>query len=174
MVHFKRHLVTFPLQLDLFGTLIDDLRVVVDIARALPLLCALNCSNVNFDQHLLSQCDATHIASNITSLMLHRNTLNWQEALTILSHFSQVSTVGLMHNRIKRIDALPPSTITSLDLENNPLNSWNDVAPVAKLPQLRWLNLTRCPIGAIVLEEGDFATLEELIIKQCNIDNVSF
>ncbi len=77
-----------------------------------------------------------------------------------------------------RVDAIVnasylPSALTHLDLEANPIDDWSRIGPtLAQLHHLQVLNLSRTRLAMITCGVNELATLEELYLRECLIDNV--
>ncbi|XP_043282260.1 tubulin-specific chaperone E [Venturia canescens] len=141
-------------ELDISKNLINSWNVVADICRELPKLQRLDVS----DNVLPVEEDSTSITidetfPNIRYLTMSRMNYNWTKVQRCTVLFPSLQELSISFNIVKRLEE--PSGdfhlngITSLTLEGNFLQSWDEVLKLGALPRLENLNLNSNGISIV-------------------------
>jgi len=159
--------------LDLSINLLTEWSEVAVIIDQMPQLKVLNVSN----NRLQKPCHDINMLCDIQVLYLNRMEYDWHELSRCAHLFAHLRELHACYNRIESIDNVlfsPFTEISLINVEGNPLASWNVLLPLGDLPQLQTLIANECGLTFIkfpgrITPTDCFSVLESLSISRNKI-----
>ncbi|KAF6016941.1 hypothetical protein EB796_024750 [Bugula neritina] len=157
-------------ELDLSGNLMSSWSTVANIIKHLNKLTMLYLSDnrlvyVEDDEELIKPA-----FQNIRSLILNAMSMTWDEVLLCSPLWMDIRELHLCRNSITEIPSAPNwQNLVLLNLSSNNLKTWTNVKPFAKLPMLQELLLVECQLTDIIVDGGDFPSLQSLYLNDNKI-----
>lgn len=163
-------------ELDISKNLISKWTDIFDICSQLDRLHWLNVS-----QNCLELPDKMDCAfPGLKTLICGHCRLTWTDVLRLLKVFQNLEELRLPYNNIQTIQIPNVSifnNVSMIDLENNPIKDWSEIAHLGVLPELKHLFIDKVGIQRIELEGKRkshlFWKLHKLVVNDNQIDNVS-
>ncbi|KAL1517512.1 hypothetical protein ABEB36_001268 [Hypothenemus hampei] len=158
-------------QLDLSKNLLTSWHDILDICDQLPQLYLLNVS----ENMLVLPENDQRIFPNITVFICGHMNLTWQDIKILSAIFPNINELRANNNNITELSCDKKHNFHNLeilDLENNPIGSWDNIVNLKVIKSLQDLS-----IGGIGLDKIDFKTDSEKIdyfhnlTKLCISDN---
>ncbi|KAL5092496.1 hypothetical protein Trisim1_001049 [Trichoderma cf. simile WF8] len=147
-------------ELDLSRNLFERFGPVLDICRDLKDLQKLSINGNRFLDILTDDSldGAESVLGGVIELQLGETLMSWQESCLVASKCPSLATLLVGSNQLSTLptiiqDSLP-STLTSINLEYNDFTSLSDIASLATLNNLRYLQLKGNNISAITSSSG--------------------
>lgn len=158
--------------LDLSNNLISNWPEVAALAAALPSLHTLNLSGNLLDLHNDAQ-DTKYLQFQIPSLktlVLNGCGVTWSQAVVLASGLPNLQGLHLCGNNLSTLGGLGESenifsNLEILDLEDNQLSDWSDIATTLQnLPKFASLLLSGNNLTTVLAPGLGFAALEHLML----------
>ncbi|KAL2005838.1 hypothetical protein VTN00DRAFT_10331 [Thermoascus crustaceus] len=162
------------IELDLSRNLLRRWVDVWDICRQLKQLRLLKLNGNRFDA-----VDTDLTFDGITELHLDETLLSWDEIAALSCQFLSLTSLAASTNQISTISTPLSSTIRSLTLENNEIETLSSINHIASLPNLERLSLRGNYISTVSPGKDDTPfqfprTLRFLDVSHNNINSWSF
>jgi len=159
--------------LDLSMNLLTEWSDVAMIINQMPQLNVLNVS----DNRLQAPCQGINMLCNIRVLYLNRMEYDWPKVLWCAQLFACLRELHACYNHIETIGNVlfsPFTEISLVNVEGNPIASWNALLPLGDLPQLQTLIANECGLTSIHFPGNStpsdcFAALKSLSISRNTI-----
>jgi hypothetical protein len=174
-------------ELDLSRNLFEDWSEVVSICEQLNNLKSLRAGGNRFRSGSFSGNERLYFHSvfkGIKNLTLEDTLMEWKEIVNICTLFRDTQSIVLSNNNYTALDpsvslSILPSSITTIDLESNSINSLADLSPLTMLPNLTTLILKKNPITAVTKSPSEplpmfQSTLTTVDLSHCEIEKWSF
>jgi len=160
-------------ELDLSLNLLTDWLEIAMIINQIPQLKVLNVS----DNRLRLHSDVGCVSCDICVLYLNRMDYDWSKVSCCAQLFSHLRELHACYNQIEGIGNVLVSPFTEISLvnvEGNPISSWNGLLPLGDLPHLQTLIANECGLTFIHLPGNSspsncFVALESLSISRNEI-----
>jgi len=159
--------------LDLSMNLISDWSDIAMIINQMPQLKVLSVS----DNRLQPPCQGISVLCNIQVLYLNRMEYDWPKISCCAQLFAYLQALHACYNQIETIENVlfsPFTKISLLNIEGNPIASWNALLPLGELSMLQILVANECGLTSIRFPGSNtrsdcFAALESLSISRNRI-----
>jgi len=159
--------------LDLSMNLLTDWSDIAMIINQMPQLKVLNVS----DNRLQPFCQGISVMCNIRVLYLNRMEYDWLKVSCSAQLFAHLQELHACYNQIETIDNVlfsPFTDISLINIEGNPIASWNALLPLGDLPLLHILIANECGLTSVHFPGRNkpadcFAALESLSISRNRI-----
>jgi len=156
--------------LDLSMNLLTKWSDIAMIINQIPQLKVLNVS----DNRLQAPCQGINVLCNIRVLYLNRMEYDWHEVSCCAQLFSHLQELHACYNQIETIENVmlsPFTEITLVNVEGNPIASWDALLPLGDLPHLQILIANECGLTSIHFPGSNmpsdcFAALDSLSISR--------
>eukprot|EP00252_Welwitschia_mirabilis_P021145 TRINITY_DN5335_c0_g1_i1.p1 TRINITY_DN5335_c0_g1~~TRINITY_DN5335_c0_g1_i1.p1 ORF type:complete len:538 (-),score=96.47 TRINITY_DN5335_c0_g1_i1:397-2010(-) len=140
-------------ELDLRGNLLSDWQAIASICEQLPLLRVLDISN----NHISNSSNCLPIMQNLRTLVLNNCQINWGQVEMLKDSLPFVEELHLDSNKIDCFRPLGQnsgyvegfSQLRVLSLEDNDIESWNEIMKLSQLIRLEQLRLNNNKIKYI-------------------------
>jgi len=156
--------------LDLSINLLTEWHEIAMIINQMPQLRVLNVS----DNRLHVPSQDLNVLSDVQVLYLNRMDYDWPEISCCAQLFVRLRELHACYNQIERIENVsysPFNEISLVNIEGNPIASWNALLPLGDLPQLQTLIANECGLTSIRFPVSNtlldcFIALESLSISR--------
>ncbi|KAK6632446.1 hypothetical protein RUM44_007488 [Polyplax serrata] len=165
-------------ELDLSKTLLDSWGTVAQITNQLKNLTILNLSE---NRLKLTEDIDSEAFKTIEHIILGKLMYSWSEILKCSELFLNIKALQVQYNKIDIIEA--PSeklfrNLLMLDLEGNPITSWEEINNLGGLHTLETLNVSCCGLKGVLFPNSTsplnlFKNLKNLMLTGNEIDNWS-
>lgn len=162
-------------ELDLSKNLICSWKTVAEITSQLVSLKRLNVSenNLTIDEEL---DELKHAFSSVTDLTMTKMNYTSHDVSRCINIFPALKNLSVSFNLIKDIQEFNCMKLTSLDLEENQIHSWDEILKLGSLPCLESINLNcnklpfiRFPVESSTEKTNYFPMLKQMHISNNNI-----
>ncbi|KAI8387323.1 hypothetical protein BD560DRAFT_382107 [Blakeslea trispora] len=153
--------------LDLSRNLISDWETVSAIASQLPKLKILRLNHLRFTTPPQSNLALQHIKT----LSLSHTLITWNEIHELLLHLTDLEDLQLGGNELSELGEISLPNLKCLNLEDNKIDDWSQVAKLGTLPNLEVLFLNNNCISRIESTDGLFPRLNYIRLDGNTIDN---
>ncbi|KAM3968531.1 tubulin-binding cofactor E [Aphomia sociella] len=139
--------------IDVSRNLFSNWREVIQLSAQLPDLQELDVSKnrmaIDIPEETLAQLSINF--SNLGKLNISVCEYEWADIIALSHLWPKINEIIAAHNRIKWIIApkLTLSTLTTLRLDGNPIDSWREILNLGQMRNLTVLSLNDCQIGEI-------------------------
>lgn len=165
-------------ELILSNSLITSWCTVAAITSALPTLETLDISN-NALQFTDADLDESQpvLSNSLAQIILNATGFSWSDAQFLPVAFPRLQRLHLSRNRITSLPIEGErlqrwNGLQLLILENNLIETWSGVAPLAPLPSLARLSLCGNPITDFTLSVScGFSVLSSLGLSECRVSS---
>ncbi|GMT26279.1 hypothetical protein PFISCL1PPCAC_17576, partial [Pristionchus fissidentatus] len=155
-------------ELNLYGNLLTKWSEVVDCLRHAP-----RCEELVLGANLLEEISSEALHSlahheSLKRLTLNRCGLDESTIARALALFPNIEELYAASNGVRSfgVSSPLPSSLTLIDLEDNDLQSFDDIRPLSRLPNLVKLSVARCRLKSIKIDSTDsFPVLNTLNLK---------
>ena len=159
--------------LDLSMNLLTDWSEIALIINKMPQLKVLNVS----DNRLQVPYQGITLSCDIKVLYLNRMEYDWRKVLCCAQLFAHLRELHVCYNQIESIETVfcsPFTEILLVNIEGNPIASWDALLPLGDLPHLQTLIANECGLAGIrfpgsVTPSNCFSALESLSISRNEI-----
>ena len=159
--------------LDLSMNLLTEWSEVAMIINQMPQMKVLNVS----DNRLNLPHQGISVFCDIQVLYLNRMEYDWANVSCCAQFFTHLRQLHVCYNQIDSIENvlyLPFTEMRLLNIEGNPITSWNALLPLGDLPQLQTLIANECGLTSVrfpgsVTPSDCFSALESLSISRNEI-----
>jgi len=159
--------------LDLSLNLLSKWSAITMMINHVPKLKVLNVS----DNRLQLPDDNVNVLCNIQVLYLNRMEYNWSEVSCCAQLFARLQELHACYNQIEKIENVlisPFTEILLVNVEGNPITSWNALLSLGDLPRLQTLIANECGLTLIrfpgsTTPSDCFCALESLSISRNEI-----
>jgi Leucine-rich repeat (LRR) protein len=159
-------------ELDLQGNKLTSWTDVINIAKELRKLAALNLSRMELAETPLEGEDCRGAFPSLRTLVLNEGKLAWPYAQKLGLCMPQLAELHVRANGITTLaltGACPFQNLTTLTLEDNGIETWAEVQHLASLPALQHLGLNKNKIPSVDLVPGTFQKLISLSLNHNEI-----
>jgi len=134
--------------LDLSMNLLTEWSEIAMIIRHMPQLKALNVS----DNRLKAPFSGVSVLCDVQVLYLNRMEYDWPQVTCCVQLFARLQELHVCFNRIEHVDNVlfsPLTEISLVNVEGNPITSWDALLPLGQLPKLQTLIANECGLKSI-------------------------
>ena len=163
-------------ELDLSDNLLGDWTRIVEIGRQLKKLRVLDVSG-NKMRLLDDNSVLTEALASLKHLVVNDMSYDWRDVASVSTVLPKLEILHAQCNRIVRIDEVSEDdfkTLLELDLNDNPVEGWEQILRFSQLPRLIYLNVNNCRIKSIDFPDKEkkyFPALKMLQLSQNLLDN---
>lgn len=138
--------------LDVSNSLLPSWEVVADMAKQLPSLRFLNISSnaLELPESTKKLAVSLHHVNHLVMNQMHGYT--WRELLICCEMFPKLWKLQLAFNDLSSLGPVPEGLLDNLeelDIGVNPMESWQEVCHLGKLPKLKSINVNNCKLKHI-------------------------
>ena len=157
-------------ELDLSMNILTKWSDIAEIINQMPQLEVLSVS----DNRLQAPSQGITVLCKIRVLYLNRMEYDWPKVSCCAQLFAHIQELHACYNQIETVDNVlfsPFTEILLVNIEGNPIASWNALLPLGDLPQLQTLIANECGLTSIRFPGSNtlsacFAALESLSISR--------